>query len=125
VKHRDDYPTPPRAARTDLLPVLDLYKRYTGSTTSEMYLTGAFGGMKIFIYPIAGAHPDDRCWRVYVAPRQQGIERDRSMPTRVTPTNRPGTREPQTVTKQLAAIGMQAPFYPEEVQSEFLDTDEL
>jgi hypothetical protein len=40
------------------LPVLDLYERY--SKNGEMFLTGAFGGVKIFIHPIKGAHPDDR-----------------------------------------------------------------
>jgi hypothetical protein len=52
----------------DYLPVLDLYERY--SHDGEKFLTGAFGGVKIFIHPIKDAHPDDRSWRMYFAPRQ-------------------------------------------------------
>jgi hypothetical protein len=54
----------------DPLPVLDLYERYRDG---EMFLTGAFG-VKIFIHPIKGAHLDDYCWRMYFAPRQEGVD---------------------------------------------------
>jgi hypothetical protein len=65
----------------DRLAVLDLYERYRDG---EMYLTGAFGGVKIFIHPIQGAGPDDRSWRMYFAPRIQGVDKDRSKPTKIT-----------------------------------------
>jgi hypothetical protein len=65
--------------RDDYLPVLDLYERYTRD--GEMFLTGAFAGVKIFIHPIQGAHPDDKSWRVYLAPRREGVDKDRARPT--------------------------------------------
>jgi hypothetical protein len=77
------YTAEPQAASPDRLPVLDLYERYRDG---EMFLTGAFGGVKIFIYVIKGADPDDRCWRVYLAPRLEGVDRDRA---RLTPKTKP------------------------------------
>jgi hypothetical protein len=99
----------------DKLPVLDLYERYRDG---ETFLTGAFGGVKIFIHPIKGAHPDDRCWRLYFAPRVQGVDKDRARPTsqtKPTPSGWTAVRERQSMTKQLAAIGMQAPYYRDEL----------
>jgi hypothetical protein len=104
-------------ANGDQLPVLDLYERYRDG---EMFLTGAFGGVKIFIYPIKGADPDDRCWRVYLAPRLAGIDKDRTKPTSQTkpaPTGWDAVRERQSLKKTLAAVGMAAPHYsPDELQ---------
>jgi hypothetical protein len=99
----------------NLLPVLDLYERYRDG---EAFLTGAFGGVKIFIHPIAGADRDDRCWRLYLAPRVQGVDKDRARPTTATkpaPKGWARVRERQSMTKTLAAIGMQAPFYRSEL----------
>jgi hypothetical protein len=77
----------------DLLPVLDLYERYRDG---EAFLTGAFGGIKIFIHPIKGADPNDRSWRLYLSPRLQGVDKDRAYPTKATkqaPTGWAGVRE--------------------------------
>jgi hypothetical protein len=65
------------------------YERYRDD---EMFLTGAFGGVKIFIHPIKGADPDDRCWRMYFAPRVQGVEKDRAYPTKATRAGLPAGR---------------------------------
>jgi hypothetical protein len=105
--------------------VLDLYERYTGD--GDMFLTGVFGGVKLFIYRIKGAHPDDRCWRLYFAPRAQGVERDRARPTartRPAPTGWAGARERQSLAKSLSAIGMQARF-DHDVQRELGLEDDL
>ena len=59
----------------DKLAVLDRYGRYTSD--GEMFLTGAFGGVKLFIQPIEGTEPDDRSLRLYFAPRLQGDRRPR------------------------------------------------
>jgi hypothetical protein len=94
----------------DFLPVLDLYERYRDG---ETFLTGAFGGVEIFIHPIKGADPDDRSWRMYFAPRVEAIDRDRATPTTATKPKPPGwagVRERQSMTRSLAAIGMNMRF---------------
>jgi hypothetical protein len=78
--------------QNDMLPVLALYERYRDG---EVFLTGAFGGVRLFIHPIAGADPDDRSWRLYVAPRLQGIDKDPTTLTKPAPTGWAGVRERQ------------------------------
>jgi hypothetical protein len=86
--------------------VLDLYERYREA--EGMFLTGRFGGARIEIRPIKGAHPDDRCWRVYMRQAPEGRAREQQREPRA-------AREPQAaapraadLTKVLAAVGMQA-----------------
>jgi hypothetical protein len=96
----------------DRLPVLDLYERY--SKDGEMFLTGAFGGVRVFIHPIKGANPDDRSWRLYVSQRLQGVDRDRGKPTSATtlaPTGWDGVRERQDA---RAALDFHRTRMPEE-----------
>jgi hypothetical protein len=106
------------SATPDQLPVLDLYERYRDG---EIFLTGAFGGVRIFVHPIKGAHPDDRSWRMYLAPRVQGLDRERTRPTAATrpaATGWQGVRQRQraagTLNETLAAMGMKAPFYSDD-----------
>jgi hypothetical protein len=107
----------------DRLPVLDLYERYTKD--AEMFLTGAFGGVRVFIHPIKGAHPDDRSWRMYFAKRIEGVDKDRAKPTAITKPSPKGWaavnerralrgRKP-AMAEALAAVGMAAPYYQDEL----------
>jgi hypothetical protein len=90
------------------LPVLALYERYRDG---EVFLTGAFGGVRLFIHPIAGADPDDRSWRLYVAPRLQGIDKDPTTLTKPAPTGWAGLGCGSGRTcQQLAAIGLYTRF---------------
>jgi hypothetical protein len=132
----------------DRLPLLDLAERSCGDA---MFLSGELGDVRLEIHPIEGAHPDDRCcrlylgalptldiyeryrddvkpffltggfgrreavrcpdrpaalWRLYVAPRWAGTQKDRQRPTAITrkadgrlvrrrtraPEHNPGTR---------------------------------
>jgi hypothetical protein len=76
------------------LPLLDLYERYRDDV-KPFFLTGGFCGVRLFIYPIVPA----ALWRLYVAPRLAGTQKDRARPT--------------------AVIGVQAPFYGAALHTEF------
>jgi hypothetical protein len=107
----------------DRLAVLDLYERH--SREGETFLTGAFGGVRVFVHPIKGAHPDDRCWRMYLAKRIEGLDKDRAKPTAITkpaPTGWAAVNERRSLRgrkpsmkEALAAVGMAAPFYQDEL----------
>jgi hypothetical protein len=94
------------------LPWLDMWQRGGG-------IYGALAGLKLELMPIEDAPLDGPHWRLYVTQRMDGVERDRSAPTRATrpaPTGWAEVRERQSLTKQLAAIGMQAPYYRDELE---------
>jgi hypothetical protein len=98
------------------LPLLDLYERYADNV-KPFFLTGGVGGVRLFIYPIVQA----AVWRLYVAPGMAGTQKDRARPTAVTRKPPPArwAAVQQGMTRQLAAIGMQAPFYGDQMQREF------
>jgi hypothetical protein len=91
----------------------------TATTLSRSFLTGAFAGVRLFIFPIIPA----ALWRLHIAPRDAGTLKDRARPTAVTRKPAPARWRPvaarQGMTRQLAAIGMQAPFYGDQMQREF------
>jgi hypothetical protein len=66
---------------TDLLPVIDLWQR---RTANRVVITGSFASVKLILYQIVDAPEDGPHWRLYFAPRQQAIERDRAQPTTAT-----------------------------------------
>jgi hypothetical protein len=47
-------------------------------------ITGSFAGVKLMLFQIVDAPEDGPHWRLYFAPRQQAIERDRPLPTTAT-----------------------------------------
>ena len=99
------------------LPTIDLYERYRDDV-KPFFLTGGVGGVRLFIYPVIKA----ALWRLYVAPRNAGTQKDRARPTAVTrpaPARWQPVREHQGMTRSLAAIGMQAPYYAGQLQREF------
>ena len=73
-------------------------------------------GLRLELLPIEDAPPGGPHWRMYVSPRIQGVGRDAARPTKTTPKGWQAVRQRQQCSKQvLAAIGMQAPFYQDEL----------
>jgi hypothetical protein len=101
------------SASTELirLPWLDMWERGSG-------IYGALAGLRLELLPIENAPADGPHWRLYVTQRIDGVDRDRASPlkaTRPAPTGWAGVRERQSMTKMLAAVGMQAPYYQREL----------
>jgi hypothetical protein len=102
-----------RSASTETIRLswLDMWQRGDG-------IYGALGGLKLELLPIEDAPIDGPHWRLYVVQRAEGVDRDRAKPTGVTrpaPTGWAAVRERQSITKQLAAIGMQVPYCRDEL----------
>jgi hypothetical protein len=58
-------------------PCLDLYERYRDDVRS-FFLTGGFGGVTLFCWPVTGV-----LWRLHLAQRQQGVNKDIGRPTAI------------------------------------------